>query len=312
MEKLNSSSKNFLIGVLEMGIANSFVGMNVILNKYLTQHFPIFLLLEIRYFFGIVFLFLICLSTRNKFRFYRTEERFSFSDGLIYFFMSICGGMLFNCIYMAGLHKTTAMATGIISSSIPTLIAIFSYFLLKQKIKKVHIFCVILVVIGILILNISHQSPTGQADPRMMGTLWIGNAIVFCAMIPEALFTVLAKKLRVPVFPVMSALVINVINFLLCTPMAIYQTNQFGFENVTRIAWFFSFLIGLFSSAFFYILYNRGISKIDSSTAALLTGVIPVSTACLAVIFLGESITLTLAVGMACVLSSIYVGVRFA
>lgn len=310
MEKLNSSGKNVLIGVLEMSIANSFVGMNVILNKYLTQHFPIFLLLEIRYFFGIVFLFLICLFTKNKFKFYQTEKKFSFSDGFTYFFMAICGGMLFNCIYMAGLHKTTAMATGIISSSIPTLIAIFSYFLLKQKIKNVHLFCVILVAVGILILNLSHPSASVHVDFEQ-GSLWIGNAIVFCAMIPEALFTVLAKKLRVPVFPIMSALVINVINFLLCTPMAIYQTWEFGFENVTKVAWFFSFLIGLFSSAFFYILYNRGISKIDSSTAALLTGVIPVSTACLAVLFLGESVTLMLAIGMACVLSSIYVGVRF-
>lgn len=303
-------NKTYTIGVLEVAAANSFVGMNVILNKYLVQHFPIFVLLEMRYFFGVAFLFLICLFNKNKFKFYKTENQFLYFDYVTYFFMAICGGMLFNCIYMSGLDKTTAMATGIISSSIPTLIAVFAYFLLKQKLKKVHFLCIALVVLGILILNVN-DAKGSVSNSHTGSVLWLGNIIVFLAMVPEALFTVLAKKLKVPVEPVMSALVINGINFLICLPMAFFQILSFGFQNITRIAWFYSFLIGLFSSTFFYIFYNRGIAKIDSSTAALLTGAIPVSTAILAVTFLGESFGVKMALGMFCVLSSIFIGVRF-
>jgi drug/metabolite transporter (DMT)-like permease len=59
------------------------------------------------------------------------------------------------------------------------------------------------------------------------------------------------------------------------------------------------------------VFYNRGISKIDSNTAALMTGVIPISSAILAIIFLNEPIQIYTFMGMICVLLSIYLGVRF-
>jgi len=302
-----SAEKLYLLGVCQVLAANSFVGLNVIFNKYLVRHLPIFILLELRYFFGSMLLFLICLFHKNRFQFYASANAFSKQDTVLYFFMSICGGMLFNCIYMTGLKHTTATATGIISSAIPTLIVILSYFILKQKINRTQLICVAMVVAGLVLLN-TFQSGDNQTIPYQ--EFLFGNTIVFLGMIPEALFTVLAKKLQTPVYPIMSALVINVINLSLCLPMALWELSSISF-HITAIAWLFSFCIGLFSSTFFYIFYNSGIAKIDSSTAALLTGAIPVSTAILAFLFLNEHIGIVGLLGMSLVLGSIYFGVRY-
>ena len=306
MQKKN----NYLIGVTEMTIANSFVGVNIILNKYLIEKAPLMLLLELRYIFGVLILLAVSLLMKSKFQFYLTEEKFSKKDWFIYLLMALSGGVFFNFIYMCGMDKTTATSVGIIGSSIPTIIVLFSFFFLKQPLKQIHVFCIFLVVLGVLILNLS--KPTHNNSINFDSSkVWLGNFIVFLAMIPEALFTIFAKMIKIKVSPVISGLLINLFNGLFCLPFAIYSLNEVNIFALDSNIWLFSFFVGLFSGALFYVFYNRGISKIDSNTAALMTGVIPISSAILAIVFLNEPIQIYTFMGMICVLLSIYLGVRF-
>ena len=311
MQKENNRS--YFVGVIEMTIANSFVGVNIILNKFLVGKAPLLLLLELRYLFGVLILFVLSLFMRKKFYFYLNKERFTNKDWLIYVLMALSGGVFFNFIYMCGMDKTTATSVGIIGSSIPTIIAIFSFIFLKQPLKRVHLFCIALVVLGVLILNISRLPTQGiGGDPGINPTtMLIGNLIVFLAMIPEALFTIFAKMIKVKVCPVISGLLINFLNALVCLPFALYALKEVSIFELEPIIWIFSFCVGLFSGALFYVFYNKGISKIDSNTAALMTGIIPISAAFLAIVFLNEPFHVNTFIGMLCVLFSIYIGVRF-
>lgn len=305
-------NNNYLIGVLEIGLANSFVGVNIILNKFIIEKAPLMVLLELRYIFGTIILFFMALCLK-KYKFYLTEQKFTPNSWFIYILMALSGGVFFNFIYMFGLNKTTATAVGIIGSSISTIIVVLSYFFLRQPLKRVHILSVFLVVLGVMILNLTRVPVgTGQSlSDTSSGQMIIGNFIVFLAMIPEALFTILAKMIKIRVCPIVSGLFINLLNGLFCLPFAIYSGLNINLLQLDSTVWVFSFLIGLFSGALFYTFYNRGIAKIDSNTAALMTGVIPLSSAILAITFLNEPFQLTTFLGMSCVLFSIYVGVRF-
>ncbi len=306
--------KNYFVGVFEIAIANFFVGMNIILNKFLVGKAPLLLLLELRYFFGVLILLGASFFIKNKFSFYLNKETFTSKDWLIYILMALSGGVLFNFIYMCGMYKTTATSVGIIGSSIPTIIAIFSFIFLKQPLKRVHLFSIVLVVVGIFILNIRILPSQGMdKSPNISSsTILIGNLIVFFAMIPEALFTIFAKMIKIRVCPVISGLLINLINAIVCFPFALYALNEVNIFRLEPIIWLFSFFVGLFSGALFYVFYNKGITKIDANTAALMTGVIPISTAFLAIIFLNEPFHLNTFLGIFCVLFSIFIGVRFA
>jgi drug/metabolite transporter (DMT)-like permease len=307
------NSRSYFVGVIEMTIANSFVGVNIILNKFLVGKAPLLLLLELRYLFGVLILFMISLFMKNKFSFYLNKEKFTNKDWLVYILMALSGGVFFNFIYMCGMDKTTATSVGIIGSSIPTIIAIFSFIFLKQSLKRVHLVSIILVVVGVLILNISKFPSQGMDISSGIDstTMLIGNLIVFLAMIPEALFTIFAKMIKIKVCPVISGLLINLLNALVCLPFALYSLNEVDIFKLEPIIWLFSFCVGLFSGALFYVFYNKGISKIDSNTAALMTGVIPISAAFLAILFLNEPFHINTFLGMLCVLFSIYIGVRF-
>lgn len=298
----------YVMGSLAVAFANSLVGVNIIINKLLLVHIPILILLSFRYLLGFAFLLLVPLFTKNKYKFFMTETRFTKRDFFIYFLMAVSGGAVFNFIYMAGIDKTTATATGIISSSVPTLIVLFSYLFLKEKIKPVHFLCVFLVLVGVLILNLSRHpiEVSGATYERA----WLGNTIVFLAMIPEALFAIFAKMLKVKVSVSVSSLYINFINFVLCLPFFYIQVHYFSLARIEPAAWVLIAFLGL-TSSLFYVFYNHGIAKINANTAALLTGVFPLSTAFLAIVFLNESLTLSTCLGMACVLGSIYIGVKY-
>ncbi|WGL59978.1 DMT family transporter [Pigmentibacter sp. JX0631] len=307
-------NNNYLIGVLEIGIANSFVGVNIILNKFLIEKAPLMLLLELRYIFGVLILLFMAIVMK-KFKFYLEDNKFNSYDWFIYLLMALSGGVFFNFIYMYGLNKTTATSVGIIGSSIPTIIVIFSYLFLRQPLKRIHVLSVCLVVLGIMILNLT-RIPGQLANDKIVEhtsqQMILGNFIVFLAMVPEALFTIFAKMIKIKVCPIVSGLLINLLNGLFCLPFALYSARDINFLQIDSNIWLLSFFIGLFSGALFYTFYNRGIAKIDSNTAALMTGVIPISSAILAIIFLNEPFHLTTFLGMLCVLVSIYVGVRYA
>ncbi|WP_186644703.1 DMT family transporter [Fluviispira vulneris] len=305
------NKRNYLIGTLEIALANSFVGVNIVINKYLVEKASVIQLLELRYIFGTLILAFFSLFLKKKISFYLTEEKFDFRNWILYILMALSGGVLFNLIYMSGIDRTTATSVGVISSAIPTLIAIFSFFILRQSLKQIHFICVLLVVIGVIILNLSGNQLHNTYNHKSSYDVFIGNCIVFLAMIPEALFTILAKLIKVKVCPVVSGLIINFINMLVCLPFVLFAEAKIGFFALDVSIWIFSFFIGLFNGALFYTFYNRGIAKIDSQTAAIMTGMVPISSAIFGIVFLKEPFYMNTILGIVCVLTSIYIGVRF-
>lgn len=295
------------IGGLQVALANSFVGMNIICSKYLlnTNSISILLLLELRYLIAcFIFVPILFQFKKKGLTFYLTENKFSVREKYIYFLMAISGGALFNVIYMAGMRHTTAFATGIISSTLPLFIILLSFIFFKQRIQKYHIASALLVSIGIGILNISLVGDNITENKAA----YLGNFIVFIAMLPEAMFTIFAKMLKTKISPMISAYYINLINLIVCTPFLLFSLHE-SLQGITRFNLFLCFLIGL-SGALFYFFYNSGISKINAQTAGILTGIVPLSTALLSVLFLNESINTLTVIGMTIVLTSIYIGIR--
>lgn len=300
--------QNEIVSSLQVSLANFFIGFNIISNKYLINSVPIPVLLVLRYFFGALILFAFIFITQKERRFYLTKRHYTTREKFIYLLMALCGGSIFNSIYMFGMRHTTAIVTGMIGSTIPILIVFLSFLFLKQKLNKSHIISALFVAFGICILNLGHNVTISEKTSS--GMIAMGNFIVFIAMIPEAMFTIFAKMLIPKVSPLMSALFINIINFFVCIPFFLFSLTTYNLKQITSFDVFLSFLIGLFSGSLFYSFYNSGITKISAQNAGLFTGIVPVSTAVLSLIFLNESFGVLSFVGMFFVLASIYIGVH--
>jgi len=110
---------------------------------------------------------------------------------------------------LTGLNYTDANVAGIITSALPALIAIMSWFILQEKISAQKVLCVIFATMGLV--TIAYDKLHGLSECHS----FIGDSMVLLALLPEASYYVLCKLYtnRLPLF--LTSSLLNGINALL-------------------------------------------------------------------------------------------------
>lgn len=297
------NAKKPYLGYLELSLAQSCIGINIILGKILVPGIPVFLLLLLRFSLGFILIF--SYQILRDFSLLREELKIlSTKDYVIIFSQAMCAGFLFNVLMLYGLERTTATVTGIISSAVPALVAIFSVVILREKLTSRIVTAVLLCVVGIIILGLGKAIPTDSNQNEMLGII-----LVILSIIPEAFFTILAKLLKRSPPPLITTLLVNFFNMALLIPFTLYFLNGEPI-HITPSAIFQIFLYGLTGGVLFFVFWYRGLVQVSASTSALFMGVMPISTCVLAYFFLQERIDLEDWLGMFFVLASIIIGTQ--
>jgi len=298
------TKKDFAMGYAELTLAQCCVGINVVSGKFLIGFFPIFLLLTIRFAIGLVGM--LAIARIKNMRYSNTYYNFislSHKDKLLLLFQAACGGFLFNVLILYGMKTTSATAAGIISSITPIMIFILAALLLHEKINRQKSIAIIIVLMGLLILNI------GKTSGSMKGAL-LGNFLVFLAVIPEALFTILSKSVGKKITEIEAVIIVNLFNLILFIPFSFINIKSFHPAHISASIYSLLFIYGISGGIMFFLFWYRGLTKINANTAALFTGVMPVSTTILAFMFLNEPISHSEIIGMLLVIVAIFVGCK--
>lgn len=298
------TKKDYAIGYAELTLAQCCVGINVISGKFLIGFFPIFLLLAIR--FAIGFAGMLAIARINSLRFANIYHNFmslTSKDKLLLIFQAACGGFLFNVFILYGMKTTSATSAGIISSITPIMIFILAAAFLREKINLQKGLAIVIVMAGLLILN------TGKASGSMNGAV-LGNCLVLLAVIPEALFTILSKSVGKKISEMEAVILVNLFNLILFIPFAAISIINFHPTNISVSIYGQLLIYGITGGIMFFLLWYRGLTKINANTAALFTGVMPISTTILAFIFLNEPISNSEIIGMLLVIAAIFVGCK--
>lgn len=285
----------------ELLLAQATIGVGIVISKYLFLTFPVYLLLGIRFSLSTLMMLFLVWYTGNSMHHKKSGEKLSRKDIHVLFAQALCGGFLFNVFIGNGLTLTTATMAGIITSTVPAMIAIFSYFLLREKLSTQQTIGIALAICGLLILNV------GKGDLETSNASFLGNLLVIIAVFPEALFTVIAKWHGTHVKPYVMSLYVCLFNAVLFAPMAIWQAPSFDFSIVTPWQWFLVLMYAS-SAVLFFVCWYRGLEHHTAGTAALITSFMPVATTILAIIFLNESISIIEITGMLLVITSIIFG----
>lgn len=302
--KHSLTKKDYMIGYTELTLAQCCVGINVISGKFLIGFFPIFLLLAIR--FAIGFVGMLAIARINSIQYKNIYHNFmslAINDKLLLIFQAACGGFLFNVLILYGMKTTSATSAGIISSITPIMIFILAAVFLREKINLQKGLAIVIVMAGLLILN------TGKASGSMNGAL-LGNCLVLLAVIPEALFTILSKSVGKKISEMEAVILVNLFNLVLFIPFAAISIVNFHPENISTSVYSQLLIYGISGGIMFFLLWYRGLTKINANTAALFTGVMPISTTILAYIFLNEPINNSEVIGMSLVIAAIFVGCK--
>ncbi|WDZ96136.1 DMT family transporter [Herbaspirillum sp. WKF16] len=265
-------------------LSMSMVGAYVALTKPLAAALPVFLLAWLRFGIGAV-------AMARWLKKPADEKPLSTQSRWLVFLESFLGNFLFTICMITGVSMTSAVSAGVIMSAIPAVVALMSWIFLKEKITLRVWGAVACGAIGIGLLSLAKN--THGADGATAGHgAWLGNLLVFGAVLCEGSYAVIGKKLTAVLTPKRISAVINLWGLLLMTPMGFYTALSFDFGAVRADIWLLLVFYALAASVWTVWLWMTGLKVVPAGRAGVFTVMLPVSAALVGVAALGESLSL--------------------
>ena len=279
--------------MLMLFLAQTCVGLNIVLSKGLIDHINPIIILAIRFSFASIFMFVLLLSSKEDHIFKLTLTR---TDWLVLLTKGLGAGILFNFIMLSGLYFTNANSAGLITSLLPAMVICLNVMFFKQKLNRKMLIAIAISVAGLVLINF------GAINANSKNAL-IGNLLVLLALVPEALYYALSKYYPIKIHPILKALLFNALNLPFLYMIVVFIPVS-SWSIITWHDWVIMAIIGL-TTGLFFVFWQKGIQYIDAAYAALSTAFMPLATVILAWIILGETLSITKLIGMLLVMLSI-------
>lgn len=262
-----------------MAIVGGYVG----LSKLLVVVFPVFLLAWLR--FGIAALAMAGWVRRRD-----GDAPLSRRDHRLLFWQSFFGNFLFSICMLFGVALTSALAAGVIMSTIPAAVALLSHWLLGERIGWRTAAGIALAVVGIAVLSAARASDTeaGTTDGSAAWKPLLGSLLLLAAVFCEATYVVLGKRLTGTVSPRRISALVNLWGMALATPLGLWAAWQFDFAAVDASAWALLVAYALAASMITVWLWMYGLRQVSASQAGVFTVMLPIGAAGVGVLWLGE------------------------
>ncbi len=255
-----------------MALVGSYVG----LSKLLVAAFPVLLLAWLR--FGIAAVAMVHWVQRTP-----GEAPLTAHDRWLLFWESFLGNFLFSICMLYGLMLTSALAAGVTLAAMPAAVAVLSRVFLGERIRPRVLAAIACAAVGIALLALARGGDAGApaASP------W-GYALLLCAVVCEASYVVIGKRLTGHVSPRRISALINLWGLALVTPFGLWQAWDFDFSSVAPPTWALLLFYAIAASMVTVWLWMQGLRHVPSSQAGVFTVLLPVSTAAVGVAVLGE------------------------
>jgi drug/metabolite transporter (DMT)-like permease len=268
-----------------LALSMSLVGSYVALSKPLVAVFPVMLLAWLR--FGIGALAMAHWLPRPA-----DEAPLDGRTRRLLFLESFLGNFLFSVCMLFGVSLTSAVSAGVIMAAIPAVVAIMGRVFLGERITRRTGLAIACAAAGIALLAGGRSADTPSAWPSAStgaDLAWLGNLLVFGAVLCEAAYAVIGKTLTGALGPRRISALINLWGLALVTPFGAYAAWRFDFGAVTPGLWGLLLFYGLAASVWTVWLWMTGLRHVPASQAGVFTVMLPVSAALVGVLALGES-----------------------
>lgn len=260
-----------------LALSMSLVGSYVALSKPLVAVFPVMLLAWLR--FGIGGAAMLHWLRRPV-----DEPPMTARTRWLLFLESFLGNFLFSLCMLWGVSMTSAVSAGVVMSTIPAVVAIMSWAFLGERIGLRTLAAIACAGAGIALLGLARSDTTATHDARA----WLGNVLVFGAVLCEAAYAVIGKALTGKVGPRRITALINLWGFALVAPFGWYAARQFDFTAVPATLWALLLFYGLAASVWSVWLWMTGLRHVPAAQAGVFTVMLPLSAAAVGVLVLGE------------------------
>lgn len=195
-------------------------------------------------------------------------------------------------IFIIALQYTDASVAPLMYSIVPALTALYIYTSTGTHLSLKQILGIILGFVGVAFITILPILETYRGGLALYGNvLFLGAALTF------TIYGILSKKLqtKIKVSPLTLTFIFCMSSLIISFPFLVMQTPQS--HNFTFLPVVISLFMGIVGTGLFYISYQYALQKGSAITASLFLYLQPLITAVLAILFLGEKITVPLFIG---------------
>lgn len=275
---------------LALFVAMALAG-SVLPTSKIAAELPVFVAACARY--GLASLILLPLAWPAWRRLPRLPRR----DVLLLLAQAAAGSLGFSVMMLLSLRLTGAADASVVSGTLPAMMALLAVAFGERPSRRQWL-AVGLATVGVAAL-------TGAAS---WGTL-AGNALALLAVLGEALFVTLNRRLATPVPPLLVAAMMSGLGCLFTLPLAVVAlaTERLPLQPLPWVA--VAYHAGV-PTVLGFVLWYWGAARVSGAEAGLFTAVLPASGAVLAWTLLGEPVTAAQGLGLALVLAAIVSGCR--
>ncbi|MBB3255768.1 drug/metabolite transporter (DMT)-like permease [Paraburkholderia bannensis] len=268
------------------------VGSNVGIGKTIVAFLPVELFALLRFVIALAVLWPLLRVARMR--------RVKRGEWLNLFLQALFGTFGFTLLMLGGVHRTSAVAAGVITSTIPAVVALFSWLFLRERPDARAFASIALAIVGIAVINLAHADASA-ANPGSFS----GNLMVLGAVCCESLYVILSRRLTQTLAPLEICAYTHLFGFVLMLPVGLAGALSFDYASVPAGIWGLVLWYGLSASVFSFVLWMMGIRHVPGSIAGVFTAVLPVAAAVYGMVFLGERPTPAHGVALACVIAGI-------
>ena len=291
------------VAYLCLALSMVLVGSYVALSKPLAAVLPVFLLAWLR--FGIGGLAMLHWLKKPA-----DEPPLTAQTRRLLFLESFLGNFLFTICMIYGVSLTNAVSAGVTMAAIPAAVALMGWAFLGERVAPRTWVAVVCAVAGIALFSLSKQEQTVQVD-KALGAIndpdsaWLGQWLLVGAVLCEAAYTVIGKKLTASLGPKRITSLINLWGFALATPFGLYLAWDFDFAAVGWGTWALLLFYAMAACMWTVWLWMTGLKVVPAAQGGVFTVLLPVSAAVVGVVVLGESLAGLQLVAFAIALASV-------
>ncbi len=280
-----------IIAYAQLATAMALVGANVVVAKLLAEALPIPVIAFLR-------CVLACIVLLPLMRWMEPGAHTTRHVRSNLFWQAAFGTALYNAGLLAGLRLTSALEGGLVLATLPAVVAIGAALWLREKLSPHAWAAVALAAFGMAAINIARS---GTADAGSV----LGNALIFAAVIGEAVYVLLAKRIAGQVRVITAAFWMQLFSAAILLPFAFWSAPDFALPVFDmRLAGLLVFH-SLTASVLCLLLWFRGLQHATANVAGVFCLFLPASAALCALLVLNERPTALHGVGFLLMLGSI-------
>ncbi|MBP0466244.1 DMT family transporter [Roseomonas sp. PWR1] len=280
------------LAYLQLALSMALVGANVAVAKLLAEALPIAMIAFLRCVLATLVLLPLARAMDGPVRVPPDVLRNLALQALF-------GTAIYNAGLLAGLRLTSALEGGLVLATLPAVVAIGGALLLRERLPGRQWSAVALAAGGMAAITIA-RSAAGDGGSAL------GNLLVFCGVIGEAAYVLLARRIagRVPV--ITASLWMQVFSALVLAPFALPDVGAVAALADPSLAALLVFH-SLTASVLCLLLWYAGLKQVPAGMAGIFTVFLPGTAALVAVTLLGEAFSGVHAAGFVLMMGSVAV-----